>query len=142
MTVIDRRPGETARDHAERLLVEPLCDGATAVEIAQIVGCAPALVHDLRRERLAVGVATAAGDEITELARKCARGIGWTKADGGLGALLRHALVVLELSTCDNGTCRHAACQARRARASSLPTGAQPVEQSRGAPGTRNPGGA
>jgi hypothetical protein len=115
-SVLDRREGEQPRDHVERLLVEPLCDGATAIEIAQIVGCAPALVHDLRRERLAVGVATVAGDEITKLARETARGIGWTRADGGLGALLRHALVVLELASCDDGTCRHAACQAKRSR--------------------------
>jgi hypothetical protein len=163
----DRKPGEATIDYVERLLVEPLFRGATAAEIALQAGCPVSLVHTVRRDREAGQVRAATSEAFLAECRAAARDIGWTASDGGLVEFLRAALVEAKLAACREGRCRHKICHApsrpetaAEASTATNPTpvdrtggsghprgsnsypGAQPGQQSRGALGTRNPGGA
>ncbi len=141
MSTLDRRSGESIVDHVQRLLVDPLLVGASDAEIARFAHVTPQRVRDIV-------------DELSLRKLAVEMHAGLVRPDGETPLeWLRGVLLTAAWAHCEKGRCRHDVCARRRAREAAAArrpthetrpafTGARPVDQSRGAPGTRNPGGA
>ena len=149
-TTLDRRTNESVRDYVLRLLDDPMTEGFVD-EVALLAKVSTDRVREIRGD-----------DQIWQSAELVAMDVDWSDS--------RHELVVAALthyalSACGAGRCSHELCARRRHTADAEPwrtnarpahdtrhhgalggsddlsAGARPGEQSRGAPGPRNPGG-
>ena len=132
---LHRREHESIADHVQRLCVDPLVQGATDAELARLAGITPKKLRELRGNDAARAFA--------ELVRAhLVRPEGETLSD-----FLHAAITDYAWRHCEAGRCTHTFCERDRAARQTHDTrhpftDARPVDQSRGAPGTRNPGGA
>lgn len=151
-TSLDRREGESIVDYVQRLSVDPMVEGSTDAELARIAGVTPARAREIRMDL--EGQAFARATQAS-----CVRPEGETVQE-----FMRRAIADYGMRHCASGRCKHALCARQRAREEARrplarPThetrhgeaqgarnpvfsGTRPLDQSRGAPGTRNPGGA
>lgn len=147
-TTLDRRTNESVRDYVLRLLDDPMTEGFVD-EIALLAKVSTDRVREIRGD-----------DQIWQSADLVAMDVGWS---GPRHELVIAALTHYALSACGAGRCAHERCAAQRLHkrqtglvlrtahdtrhhgalggSDSLSAGARPGEQSRGAPGPRNPGG-
>jgi hypothetical protein len=149
---LDRRDGESVVDYVQRLAVDPMVQGSTDAELARIAGVTPQRAREIRHDLEGQAFASLVMATLV-------RPEGESVTD-----FMRAAITAYGLRHCDAGRCKHTACARKRAEeqarqrlarpthdtrqgqargAGNQPfSGARPLDQSRGAPGTRNPGGA
>mgnify|MGYP003435310188 CR=1 FL=1 len=150
-TTLDRRTNESVRDYVLRLLDDPMTEGFVD-EVALLAKVSTDRVREIRGD-----------DQIWQSAELVAMDVGWS---GPRHELVIAALTHYALSACGASRCAHERCAAQRLHrapdgsslanarpahdtrhhgalggSDDLSAGARPGEQSRGAPGPRNPGG-
>jgi hypothetical protein len=149
---LERREHESIVDHVQRLLGDPLVQGSTDAELARVAGITAKRAREIRQDLEGQTFARLVAEHLV-------RPEGESVTD-----FMRAAITAYGLRHCEAGRCTHGICARQRAEEQARqrlarPThdtrqgqargagnqafsGARPHDQSRGAPGTRNPGGA